>query len=276
MSTHSFATIFNIVEILESMLLHLTLNDLLQAQRVSRHWQHVITTSSSLQQKLFFQPELPSFIFSPHFNPLLEALFPPLFNVCPRASWEAWNFDGWGLRDLSWTRENSRRAAILHRDASWRKMFPVQPPAKITYLQEEVPCCTNRIWEHVGILSAEFERLQESGIRMGLLYDLVAHMVDGVECGVFLIDWKMFRPIHSKDGEPVLEGSQGDMGEVDDGEEAWNARSPRVIGEVDDGEEALNEIHVGFSNSECHGRNPNLKRSALTIMDFNKALVSWS
>jgi len=103
-------------------------------------------------------------------------------------------------------------------------------------------------------------------------------MVDGVEFGVFLIDWKMFRPIPSKDGEPVLEGSQGDMGEVGhgDGEEAWNERSPRVIGEVDDGEEALNKIHVEFSNSECHGRNPNLKRSALTIMDFTKALVSWN
>jgi len=112
---------------------------------------------------------------------------------------------------------------------------------------------------------------------MGLLYDLMAHMVNGVNHGAFLIDWKMFRPIHSKDGEAVLEGSQGDMGEVDDGEEPWwNTRSPRLIGEVDDGEEALNEIHVGFSNSECHGRYPDLKRSALTIMDFNKALISWS
>lgn len=185
MSTHSFATIFNTVEIFELMLLQLTLNDLLQAQRVSRHWQHIITTSPSLQRKLFFQPEPLSFIFRPHFNPLLEVLFPPLFNVCPRASWEAWDFDVWGLGDISWITEKSRRAAILHQDASWRKMFPVQPSAKIVYLQEEVPCCTNQIWENVGVLSAEFERLQDSGSRMGLLYHLVAHMVDGVEFGVF-------------------------------------------------------------------------------------------
>jgi hypothetical protein len=256
--------------------LQLTHNDLLQAQRVSPHWQHVITTSPSLQQKLFFQPEPASFISSPRFNPILEFLFAPFFNICPRASWDAWNFNGWGLGDLSWIAEDSRRAAIVHQDASWRNMFPVQPPAKVRYLQEEVPCCTMQLWESMGVLSAEFGRLQESGIRMGLLYDLVAHMVDGVECGDFLIDWKMFRPIQSKDGDLVLEGSQGDIRGVHDDEEAWNLRSPRDVGEVDDGEEALNEIHVGFSNSECHGRNPNLKRSALTIMDFNKALVSWS
>src|ERR1700710_2708546 len=73
MSTYSFAAVFDIVELLESVLLQLTLNDLLPAQRVSRHWQHIITASSGLQQKLLFQPELPSFISSPHFNPLLEA-----------------------------------------------------------------------------------------------------------------------------------------------------------------------------------------------------------
>ena len=82
-------------------------------------------------------------------------------------------------------------------------------------------------------------------------------MVDGVESGVFLIDRKMFRPVPSSNVEAVLEGSQG------------------LMEEDDDGEEALNEVHVGFSNSECHGRNPSPKRSALTVMDFDKALVSW-
>jgi hypothetical protein len=43
-------------ELLESILLHLPLKDLLFAQKVSRQWQTVIATSPPIQQALFFAP----------------------------------------------------------------------------------------------------------------------------------------------------------------------------------------------------------------------------
>ncbi|KAL3438220.1 hypothetical protein BDV09DRAFT_118507 [Aspergillus tetrazonus] len=50
----------SIPELLEQILLHLDMQDLLtSAQRVNKRWQHIISTSPRLQQTLFFRPIAP-------------------------------------------------------------------------------------------------------------------------------------------------------------------------------------------------------------------------
>lgn len=257
MSRASFRSTFSTVELFEVMLLQLPFNELLQAQRVSRHWQHIITTSPTLQQKLFFQPLPPS--SSPHFNPLFQSIFAPVFNIYPRALWgEHGDTDGrevfdWLDRDLDWL-STPHRHRFLRPDASWRKMLPVQPPSTIVYAEEKVPCCTYQVWENYAHFSSDFEALQSQGLRMGLLYDVIAHMTDGVEGAEFMIDWKMFRPIPK--------GCRGNLTEEE------------VKGTSD--EKPVNEVHVYFTNSMCHGR-PEwaTPRTQLTIVAFDEELLGW-
>lgn len=48
--------VFEITELLEQILLHLSFKDLLLSQRVARKWEAVTTQSATLQRHLFFQP----------------------------------------------------------------------------------------------------------------------------------------------------------------------------------------------------------------------------
>lgn len=58
MTRHSlFDAVFLTTELLENVLRHLPMKDLLLAQRVSRKWSGVIKQSKELQQALFFVPQ---------------------------------------------------------------------------------------------------------------------------------------------------------------------------------------------------------------------------
>ncbi|KAI5367910.1 Putative F-box-like domain superfamily protein [Septoria linicola] len=66
--------VFAAVELLEGVLLHLDMRDLLRVQRVSMHWQAVIKTSPTLQRKQFlgFVPKsgnLSRFVYDNHRDP---------------------------------------------------------------------------------------------------------------------------------------------------------------------------------------------------------------
>jgi len=164
------------VELLESILLHVPLNDLLQFQRVCHRWNDTITTSPSLQQVLFLEPSKISPKNS-RFNPLLKALFPPFFEDPMTGHPDLAKC----IREMAWYKNPQRRSAILNEKASWRRMFPMQPPVKIkqVILAQCYDCARHgRRLEASRVIRGEYHYLQHNGIRMGLLYDLLVELME--------------------------------------------------------------------------------------------------
>jgi hypothetical protein len=145
-------------EILESILLQVPLPDLLvNAQRVNHAWKRAIDSSPPLQQALFLQPATLRPDEKPYFNPCLQKAFPPWFEVEARYG----SGDEHGLNKLPWTKN---QAAFSRKEASWRKMLPIQPAATILKVvhRDYYPRAS---YDSVG------EKKFEEGVRMGVLYD---------------------------------------------------------------------------------------------------------
>ncbi|KAI9926503.1 hypothetical protein MW887_004270 [Aspergillus wentii] len=109
-----------IPEILEQILLDVDMRTLLvSAQRVSQHWNTVISQSQPLQQALFFQP-VQNKQQTRIRNPLLEELF--------------WHPDAdpqpdLGIPSLKFkVRVPYQDRVFAHRNASWQRMLIQQPP----------------------------------------------------------------------------------------------------------------------------------------------------
>jgi hypothetical protein len=195
--------VFSAVELLETILLHLDHRDLLLSQLIGSHFKNVVSQSHAIQQKLFFTPSPASEM--PQQNPLLKALFPTFFSLNRPVSPDYFYNIVCGTMD--WYM-NDRHESVLRPDASWRRMFPVQPPAKLEQI---------RIYTHDYCLyktgspvpakfGNEVEVLQEHGLRMDLLYDLVVHLWGLHPSPQMYIHWEMF---------PLLGG-----------EEEWQDRTP--------------------------------------------------
>lgn len=113
-------------EILEAILLQLPISDLLvNAQLVSHQWKSAITSSTKLQQALFFRPSENN-IGEALFNPLLQKFFPPWFD----GTGDPFS-RGKAFRGLPWADSVEHRDAAMRKEASWRKMLPITPPPKI-------------------------------------------------------------------------------------------------------------------------------------------------
>jgi hypothetical protein len=129
--------------LLYEIFLHLSQQDLLLIQCVCRTWQNIITTSTSLQAKLFFHPGTRRSNTSqvPELNPLLQDRFPSFFDGGRhenRIKTELQNLGPWNSTD--WFRGKSRAkiprlssqdrrrmAAYARAEASWRRMIPCKP-----------------------------------------------------------------------------------------------------------------------------------------------------
>jgi hypothetical protein len=162
------------VELCEAVFLELDLGSLLRIQRVCQYWKATIDNSPALQQKLFFQPA--SQCASPTFNPLLMDLLPNMFLLRENYSYTSSGFlDLVDHHDQPWEHDD-RRDAVLRPKASWQRMLPVQPPAKLDELMifEYWPC-TCDAGGTSGRISPKFQHLQMDGIRIGLLYDIATH-----------------------------------------------------------------------------------------------------
>jgi hypothetical protein len=190
--------VFGSTELLESVLLQLPQIDLLLAQAVCVAWKESIRVSPKIQQKLFFQPTT-NLAQEPELSPLLLKLFPLFFTLekCP----VRYGYLLYGLpqiratvpelRQLEWFCDDRRRNAVLRDDASWRKMFPVQPPAPIDKVVKGGGCDAYECIEH-GVIEPVFQHLQHKGARMGLIYDIILQqLVENLEAGVH-IEWQMF------------------------------------------------------------------------------------
>ncbi|CAH0058219.1 unnamed protein product [Clonostachys solani] len=199
------------IEILEAILLQLDLKYLLLSQLIGTHFKLIISTSPAIQQRLFLSPVLAG--TPPQLNPVLAALFPVFISLKRPVDTNQFYQLHDTIGKQEWYRNESHRHKVLRPDASWRRMFPVQPPAKL----EEV-----RIFSHDWCLyragrrtrarlGRDLQPIQEPGIRMGLLYDLVVHFNSLHPDPEFYIHWEMF-PL-----QPGKEEWQEELSPYDDG-----------------------------------------------------------
>lgn len=202
--------VLRVPELLENILANLSMRNLLHAQRVSRHWNHVITYSPTLQQNLFFQPARtcpqPQENLTVDINPLLQELFPPFIsdlftldygnvddeedNICLLQSRPGYEGSVDILRDQEWYKSETKRQAVLRSDSSWRRMFPSHPPPRLgTFDVDMIGCGCESDWM-AAELSPEYKALnQNEGLRMGLLWDAVVFVLDDFPQGQFSIVW---------------------------------------------------------------------------------------
>ncbi|KAL3423895.1 f-box domain protein [Phlyctema vagabunda] len=197
--------ICSITEVFEAVLLQLPPHDLLRVQRVCRRWNDLICQSPRLQQKLFFQP-VSTKDYAPEFNPLLKSLFPPCFKLGEVPSYSG-DQDRYSLcsdlQEHDWFRDIDRRAAVVRPEASWRRMFPVQPPAKIDHIEEATDCGCGAIIEK-GPLASDLQYLHGVGAPMGLIMDIIVQDIDDWD-GYFHIEWHMFATLNKDISTPDAE-----------------------------------------------------------------------
>ncbi|KAJ7301748.1 hypothetical protein DFH08DRAFT_667471, partial [Mycena albidolilacea] len=143
-------------ELLELILSCLPMRDLLvTAPLVSKTWQ-ALTLTPALQRTLFFRPDLSS---EPAQNPLLLMLFPPFFAAEKPRRW-SWP-DAEAIQSMPCAKAPE---VFKRREASWRRMLVIQPPAPKMI-----------VTEHCHARHGDFERsavLDDPCLRMGVLYDL--------------------------------------------------------------------------------------------------------
>jgi hypothetical protein len=246
-------------ELLEAMLLLLPLSDILRANAVCRRWRDVIAASPAIKQTLFLQPVSSATGSPPEPNPLLQALFPPLFKL-----YESWN--RWESSDIErfqaaeWFQDETRRDAVLRVDASWRKMYPVRPPAKIDFVVTSGWCCTYFVDVSRGVITTEFEHLQERGARMGLIYDILVNLLDNYSNSDVFILWHMF-PKHSEE--------ESRRNELSPTEAEWSGLDAEM--------NLANKITLYQSHFlPCAFAGDQIVTSGLKVADCDPELIKWT
>jgi hypothetical protein len=200
--------VFATPEITVAIFLLLPARDLLvNIQRVSKAWQTAIK-SPIFQRLLFLEPWPKGWIQDPEFNPLLLEAFPQFFthaskcdpHHCPPA--DHWLCEVWpqeSLAKTAWARNDESIEAYQRKEASWRKMFPVQPPVK----RMDVIKVENIQGDSSTV---EGKLLAHHGLTMGVLYDLVedhVHMEGPLNTMKFDLEWHMF-PSMSEVASPIV------------------------------------------------------------------------
>jgi hypothetical protein len=195
MSPYAQPKVLSVPELVQMILSHLPISDLLRVQRVCRLWKDTTENSLALQKKLFFQP-ISDTSQEPEFNPLLQDVFPQFSHLhCDQ--WDKYAASPRDFELINWFNDPSRRDRVLRPEASWRRMLPIQPPTKIELVGLEGGCtCFYELDE--GVIADHFQHLQEPGVSMGFLWDLVIHILAGRPEGIFYIHWHMF---HSSEEE---------------------------------------------------------------------------
>lgn len=184
--------VFHVPELLESILVHLSMKDLLLSQRTSRAFHDTIQGSVQLRRKLFLEADWNggSRLFGVHAplskpgrkpenNRLLLRAFPgcyptiTLVIVSDGAPGGQTSFEragvtsGPGSETWSWDvcisfpadRKPTMSPAVEYPEASWRKMYLSQPPCQSLYLV--------RRWQR----SLKPAMIRDDGIRMGDFFD---------------------------------------------------------------------------------------------------------
>jgi hypothetical protein len=115
-------------EIFLMILKELPMKGLLLLQRVSRYWRDTIAHSSALQEKLFFKAII-DVRQEPMDNKLVKKAFPFFYR-----SGEV----GRHLFDRGMWLNVEYREKMMGKDASWRKMYPMQPVAVLNDIDADL------------------------------------------------------------------------------------------------------------------------------------------
>ena len=168
-SSAAGSKVLEIYELLYCICTHVDIETLFNAQRVSKRWHQIISTSSVLQQNLYLQ-SCPSSDPKQErvFNPLLLKHFEPILKRGEKYHFDEGCLDYSSLTvpGMSITHMKGGRKvhkAFVRRGASWRRMLVAQPPITaigygVDVNDEEQDCRILRFPE---------------GLRMGALYDMV-------------------------------------------------------------------------------------------------------
>lgn len=200
--TPALDAVFAIPELFTAILLCLSRRDLLLAQRTSTLWKHVISNTPTLQSYLFFAPTSPA-ARRPRFNPLLARLFPTFFRLGTyhERGAEIGELDIYStcvdIDDMdwyAWGEDGTARDQILRSEASWRRMFPVQPAVGIGMLRFAGGCqCGGLDHEDAvlaeGLLRERMGEAQGGAANMGLWWDVVVYVAEEWPTLRFFVDW---------------------------------------------------------------------------------------
>jgi hypothetical protein len=194
-SPSSATRVFNIPELLESILQHLSTKDLLLSQRASRAFRYTTQGSIRLRRKLFLQPDwnLEGRLFDaysadnrpgrkPENNRLLLRAFPGCYPTITlviasdgaqggqmsfRRGSEHWSWDV--CISFPADQKPNTPPAVDYPEASWRKMYLSQPPCQSLYLV--------RRWQR----SLRPAMIREGGITMGDFFEEATKAEPGCE-----------------------------------------------------------------------------------------------
>lgn len=139
LSNSAAETVLKTPELVEMILAHLDLNELLSVQRVCRHWKEILNSSTRLKRKLYLSPITKIDERIPVDNAWMKTRFPDLgvYLLQGNPKWRtkfvralsASDFDRIGTQFFS------------EPNASWRDMLLTQPPIKdvVVYATVEEP-----------------------------------------------------------------------------------------------------------------------------------------
>ncbi|KAK7013249.1 putative f-box domain protein [Favolaschia claudopus] len=169
-------TVISSPELLELILSHLPMRDLLCiAPLVSKAWQ-ATTTTPYLQRILFFKPDPsadPSTLIQ---NPLLAEIFSPFFTPLENPYACHWPGRTASIWEMPWLKNLD---AFRRAGASWRRMLVTQPPVRTSALKH--------VTRYRYGSTTRQATLSGLSLRMGFLFDLILPLTqDGVW---FWIDW---------------------------------------------------------------------------------------
>ncbi|KAF7959811.1 hypothetical protein EAE96_001417 [Botrytis aclada] len=129
------AKVLAIPELLEQILFHLPLPDLMiRVQGVNRHFHAIITTSPLLQHKLFFSSTSNPFLSNRSNTIIPNPLLYPSFHAYISSSRKTWitspELRPLELSELGVGRRDMIRRGFRWADASWKNMLVCLPPVK--------------------------------------------------------------------------------------------------------------------------------------------------
>ncbi|KAK7044322.1 hypothetical protein R3P38DRAFT_3258493 [Favolaschia claudopus] len=155
-------TVISSTELLELILSHLPMRDLLCiAPIVSKAWQ-ATTTTPYLQRILFFEPDPsadPSTLIQ---NPLLAEIFSPFFTRLENPHAYHWPGRTASIWEMPWLKKLD---AFRRAGASWRRMLVTQPPVQTLALKHVTSY-------RLGSTTRQ-ATLSDLSLRMGFLFDLI-------------------------------------------------------------------------------------------------------
>lgn len=180
LSTSAASTVLRTPELLEMILMHLNMQEILPLQRISPAFRDIILSSASLKRKLFLAPAIHESANQETDNPYFKALFPTLgtYLLTGNPKWRPkfikaiTEEDTERIDDVFWACET----------ASWRNMYLTQPPVRdmTVYAGFEEGKGGRSVQD---LVSAQVAIKSADGVTMGMIFDASVKARRKARCG---------------------------------------------------------------------------------------------